>query len=348
VDVYDTNSTDAGVSATPRTVRVRRELTAERIDVYRDGVHVLAESGIHKLGRVPIAHVTWTPWTEPEHGLPVGHPLDKALAMIDSVLCMARAVGNRHAAPILTLVGAKLGTGANSVGKLGRVYHGLPVGAKLDTLEPSMEGVGRMLEVAESIRQHIRMTEPAYIFADSSGTESGEAKGFRSAAFEATVHDIRSRFYGALLEATQMAVCMDGDALFDPDVKHLTVDLPAILPRNVGAEAKTYVDVRADLHPEDQVRFLQRIGLVPPDRDPAEYVAARGDLTGVSPVVDGGMDVEARGVEMEGMAEELGELAREMVEMAAQTPEYATALRALAARITAAQGVASPGSSGEE
>ena len=350
VDVPDTEPmAGGGVSATPRMVKIRREIGPVRIDVYRDGVKDEAASGPHNLGRPPISHATWTPWTEPEHGLPVGHPLDKALGMIDSILCMARAVGNRHAAPILALYGAKLGTTANTVGKVGRVYHGLPKDAKLDTLEPTMDGVGRMLEVANSVREHIRMTEPAYIFSDSAGTESGEAKGYRSAAFEASVHDIRSRFYGALLEATQMAVCMDADTLYDPDVTHLTVDLPPILPRNVGAEVKSYVDVRADLAPADRVRLLQRLGFVPPDQDADDYAALVSDLTGDGPVVDGaGNDMATRGTELEAMATELGTTAAALLALADQTPESAAELRALAARVTAAQGVASPGSATAE
>lgn len=349
VEVPDTTPMEgAGVSTTPRMIRVRRELTQERIDVYRDGAHVPAESGIHKCGCVPIAHAVWSSWTEPEHGLPVGHPIDKALAMIDSVMCMARAVGNRHAAPILTLSGAKLGTGANSVGKVGRVYHGLPTGAKLDTIEPTMDGVGRMLEVARSIWEHIRMTEPAYIFSDSAGTESGEAKGYRSAAFEAAVHDIRARFYGALLEATEMAVCMDTDTMYDPDACYLTVDLPPVLPRNVGADVKSYVDVRADLHPDDRVRFLQRIGMIPPDEDPTEYAAELADMTGDAPMVDGaGGDMATRGAELETMAGDLTAIVAGLETMAGQMPEHAATLRALAARVSAARDVASPGSASD-
>ena len=116
----------------------------------------------------------------------------------------------------------------------------------------------------------------------------------------------------------------------------------------MGADVKSYVDVRADLHPDDRVRFLQRIGMIPPDEDPAEYAAELADMTGDAPMVDGaGGDMATRGAELEAMAGDLTAIVAGLETMAGQMPEHAATLRALAARVSAARDVASPGSASD-
>lgn len=266
-----------GVLDSPPIHTYRRVLTPAEVLVYRDEKQMPDESGMHGLGVVPFGHAVWSPWTEPERGLPAGAPLDRALAMMDSVMAMARAIGNRNAAPMGVLIGAKLAS--NQAGRVGQVYQGLPVGADFKYLETDMGGVGRMMDLAKDIHEHVRRTDPAYIFGDSSSAESGEAKGYRSAAFEAAVHDIRTRFYGALTEATEMALAMEDNRAYDPANDGLTVDLPPILPRSMGAEVKAYSEVKGDMKRADRVRFLQRVGMIPSDADPDEYANEVADET---------------------------------------------------------------------
>lgn len=302
-----------GVTDSPILHTYRRVLTPTRVDVYRDGRLVAEESGEHGLGAVPFAHAVWIPFTEPEHGLPSGAPLDRAVAMMDSVMCMARAIGNRNAAPMGVLKGAKLS--ANNAGKVGNVYHGIPADGSFEYLETDMAGVGRMLEVAAHIHEHIRRTDPAYIFGDSSAAESGEAKAYRAAAFEAAVSDIRTRFYGALTTATEMAVASDAGRPYVPDDDALVVNLPGILPRSVAADVRAYSEVKGDMRRADRVRWLQRVGFVPPEHDPEAYAAEVGDEQAeaagmynggepVNPGAGGGSSTEDEGREVDEPADE--------------------------------------------
>lgn len=275
----------------------RRELTDRAVTTWRDGVLVPEESGPHTLGVVPFVHVCWEPWTEPEHGLPAGHPIDKAMAMMDSIHCQIRAVGARHGNPVGVAKGFKLG-GANDVGMLGRVINGVPVGGSFEYAEPSADVVGKLLDAIDKLQSHVRQTDPAYIFGDAGGgQESGQAKGYRAAAFENAVSGIRGRFFGGLTEAIELCACATARRPYDPDHQPYRVDLPPILPRNVQAEVSTLDLVKDRIKREDYTRHLQRLGFIDPELDPVAYasevedeVAARAQAMFVDPAEGGPPD----------------------------------------------------------
>lgn len=304
----------------PAIETYRRVLTPERVEVYRNEKPVPEESYAHKLGRVPYTHVVWEPWTEPEHGLPAGHPLDLAVAMADSIHCQIRAIGTRMGNPIGVLKGAKLGTAAHDAWRLGNILSGLPPDGDFSYAEIK-SSISELLKALDALLSHIRETEPAYLFADSAASESGEAKSYRAALFESRVGSIRHRFHGALAEATEIALAFSAGRAYAEEGLY-RVDLPPVLPRNTKAEVDTYVQLRGDLRPADRVRFLQRIGVVPKDADPEEYARAAQDEGGAAAVDMMGAD-----------AQRAAEMGAHMDEAGAELEEAGTELEAIAAAL---------------
>lgn len=302
----------------PAITTYRRVLTPTRVEVYRDEKPVPEESYAHGLGRVPFVHVVWEPWTEPEHGLPAGHPLDLAVAMSDSIHCQIRAIGTRMGNPLLVVKGAKLGGqgSSHSLYRLGNTLSNLPADGGVEYAE-IQSSINQLLEAVRELRAHVRETEPAYLFADSSAAESGEAKSYRAALFEARVAAIRARFHGGLCAATEIALDVSARR---PSAEEgmFTSDLPPALPRNVSAEVATYSLVRDDMKKADRVRYLQRIGMIPADADPDEYALTTEDEGGMGAVdmmrttaagvADQSSSLDEAGAEIEEAGAELDDL----------------------------------------
>lgn len=249
----------------------------------RDGVLVTVDgqaapgSGPHRLGCVPLVHVPFIPWKEPEHGLWAATGLEAPLAYIDSILTQILAIGNRFGNPILWTRGFKLG-GSSDVFKHGYVISGLNAGggganpADMGYLEYHAEIV-RLLEAAQASRDYARETLPEFLFTDSGANASGEALNYRASAFVSKMEEIRGRWYDALCRVTQYAVAMDRGQAHDPDVDLYRIDAPPVLPVNTRAELMNLHDVldHKGLTRVDYVRHLQRLAIVPADVDPEEY-----------------------------------------------------------------------------
>jgi hypothetical protein len=255
----------------------RREIDATEIRVFRDRVAMPAESGPHGLGVPPIVHVVWSPWTEPDHGLPAAAGLDAAIMRIDSLITQIGAVANRYANPKPVLSGARLGA-SSDVEQFGRWMHGLPADAKAYYLESTGQGVDSMLAAIAAILDHVKSTAPEFLFAED-GAVSGEARSYKAAAFENKIGNARVRFFGGLSKVTEYAVLMDANTAADPDIDLFRIDAPPILPRNVKSDVETLYAAKEDIKRADRVRFLQTRGLIDPTVDPDEYAGEVEDET---------------------------------------------------------------------
>jgi hypothetical protein len=267
---------------TPHTYR--REITETRIDVYIDGVHQEKLSGEHNAGTIPVVHLQFTPFTEPDHGLPAAAGIDQAVMMCDSLATQGKTVGTRYANPIGYIAGAKVPDGS-ALMKLGRWLVGLPVDAKVGYIEPSGNMLQQVREQIDQLLNHIQRTSPEFMFADNETNVSGESLTYKAAAFENKVGNARNRIFSGLCRITAIAVAMDADQPADVERIVYKIDAPPVLPRNAKTELEMLNTVRDRITEGDYIRHLQRLGIVGLHEDP-EDDAAR--VAGATPAAGGG------------------------------------------------------------
>jgi hypothetical protein len=253
---------------TPHTYR--REITETRIDVWIDGVKREELSGEHNAGTIPVVHLQFTPFTEPDHGLPAANGIDQAVMMCDSLATQARAIGNRTANPIGYVAGAKLAENS-SITKFGRWLSGLPADAKVGYVETGGNAVDQLRAQIDQLLHHIQRTSPEFMFADTETNVSGESLTYKAAAFENKVGNARTRIFGGICRITAIAVAMDADQPADVERLVYKIDAPPVLPRNGTTELDNLIKIRGQITPGDFVRGLQRLGHVGLHHDPETY-----------------------------------------------------------------------------
>jgi len=254
----------------------QRVIDAEQITVTQDGVTVEEESGPHVLGTVPVVHLPFVPYVEPEHGLWAAVGLEHSLALIDSLMTQLQAVGNRYGNPMLAVIGAKIGTNSGDISKFGRIVSGIPQGGSVDYVEADLPAIRTLLEAARAEHESVRQTLPEFLFTDSGANSSGSALNFRAAAFSLKMNEIRGRWYAGIAELLEYAVALEQGREYDQDDSYLVVSAPPVLPVNQTEELANIhaVHERGGLRQRDYVAHLQRIGIVPALVDPAEYAEA--------------------------------------------------------------------------
>jgi hypothetical protein len=257
-----------------------REITEDEITVWMDGQLDEQQSGPHALGVVPLVHIPFLPWTEPEHGLWTALGLMQPLMLIDSFITQIKAVGNRYANPILAGIGVEFTTGSET-GLFGRQLSGIPTEGDVKYLEPSLEGVKALIEAVQMHRETVRATMPEFLFVDSGANASGRALSWRAAAFKSKMTDVRGRFYGGLARAIEYAVAMADKREYDEDRLDLRVKGGPILPPDMSAELDAVQKLRdmSAIKQVDVVRHGQRLGLIDEEADADEYAAEVMDET---------------------------------------------------------------------
>ena len=255
----------------------RRVITADRIEVYRDGDHIAAESGPNTLGVPTLVHVPFIPYTDPAHGLNAAYRLDEALALIDSLLTQIAAIGARHGNPLLKSAGAKV-DGGSDIFKLGRVVNG-PSDWDMEYIEPGFGGLNSLLQTVEQHRATLRETLPEFLFTESGANSSGSALNFRASQFVQKMQPIRARFYDALATVTEYAIHLERGTQPSVEEEQITLRVEGgdILPANTTAtleQLRIVQDSLGGILPEDRIAALQRVGLIPKDADPAAYARA--------------------------------------------------------------------------
>lgn len=248
----------------------KRVLTRTRIDVYRNGEHVPAESGEHGLGVVPCVHLQAIPFDQPEHSLPAPAGIERPLMKMDSLATQMGAIGNRYANPTLALFGFKVGP-SSDVQRFGRMIDGAPADGRAEYLEAKSASIPGLLSSLQELDRHIRDTSPEVLFASDSAQESAEARSLRANAFEAKMETMRAGIFAALVEVTGYALAMDAGQAWGDDFDVFEIDAPPILPRNIKAELEHLHLIKADLTHADYVRHLQRLGFVARDVEPNDY-----------------------------------------------------------------------------
>jgi hypothetical protein len=248
----------------------RREITETRIDVWIDNVKREDLSGEHNAGTIPVVHLQFTPFTEPDHGLPAANGIDQAVMMCDSLATQARAIGNRTANPIGYVAGAKLAENS-SITKFGRWLSGLPADAKVGYVETGGNAVDQLRAQIDQLLNHIQRTSPEFMFADNETNVSGESLTYKAAAFENKVGNARTRIFGGICRITAIAVAMDADQPADVERIVYKIDAPPVLPRNAKTELEMLNTVRDRITKGDYVRHLQRLNIVGLHEDPEDY-----------------------------------------------------------------------------
>jgi hypothetical protein len=264
----------------------RREITETRIDVWIDGVKRDDLSGEHNAGTIPVVHLQFTPFTEPDHGLPAANGIDQAVMMCDSMATQARAIGTRTANPIGYVAGAKLADGT-SITKFGRWLSGLPADAKAGYIETTGNAVDQLRAQIDQLLGHIQRTSPEFMFADNETNVSGESLTYKAAAFENKVGNARTRIFGGICRITAIAVAMDADQPADIERLVYKIDAPPVLPRNGTTELDNLIKIRGQITPGDFVRGLQRLGHVGLHEDPEDYAARAAAGVPVTPAEGG-------------------------------------------------------------
>jgi len=250
-----------------------RVIDSERVTVYEGGKMV--ESEPHNAGVVPVVHLPFIPvLVDPAHGIWAAQGLDVALSLVDSMLTQVLAIGNRHANPTPVLIGAQFKNGDGSA-KFGRALSGIQPGGDFKYAEATMAGVDTLLKGAQQSREQVRQTLSEFLFTEAGASASGSALNFRAAAFVAKMEEVRGRWYAGMVEITQIAAAMDEatEADLDPQI---AINAPPVLPVSVDVELGAVMKAREEggMLRVDMVRHLQRLGLVPDDKDPDEYTAA--------------------------------------------------------------------------
>lgn len=263
---------------------IRRELTATHVNVWIDDApQPEGENGAgpHFLGVVPLVHVGFRPFCEPEHSLGAGHAIDETLAMLDSLLTQLQAIGNRYADPIPVFAGAFLAESDVSQWRQGSALN-MPTGATVDMMTGDLSNYSTLADVVQAERDALRQSLPEFIFSESGASASGAALTTRAHAFSMKMEPIRQRYWDALALATAYALAMDARVPYDPrthDVYKVTGGpvFPADKMRELDLLAKA-MDLGL-IRPVDAVERLQAMGMIAVDEDPQEYLeAAEADL----------------------------------------------------------------------
>lgn len=256
----------------------KRVVTVDGVRETIDGRETIADS--YTLGEVPMAHLRWSPWDQPEHSLPSPHGVDSAVMLIDSFLTQIGAIGNRYASPKLFMRGFRTGAGADTQ-RFGAQFVGGPVDSDAKYIEYSAAGIGPIREAIADIMTHVRETNPEFIFADNAAGESGSARSWKAAALSAKITEARRHNFAALERITGIAVARTESRPYDPERDRFRIDAPPPLAPNVQAEVDT-LKVARDLGGVTQidiVKHLQRLGIADPTADPAEYARQVADET---------------------------------------------------------------------
>lgn len=252
----------------------QRTLTATEITETIDG-KVQDGSGPHGLGVVPLVHLPFIKYVEPDHGLWAAVGLDSALVLIDSLMTQVQAIGTRFANPILAAIGVQLDAGSDIL-KLGRIASGIPTGGDLKYVEAGLTGIATLLDTAQAELEQVRQTLPEFLFTDSGANSSGNALNFRAAAFVLKMSEVRGRWYPGIARLTEMGIALEDNREFDEADILLKVTSQPILPVNVEAELKAINEARNNggLLQADYVAHLQRLGIVPMKVDAKKYAVA--------------------------------------------------------------------------
>ena len=264
---------EGGIPGEETTHSYKRVLTRTRIDVYRNGELMQAESGEHGLGEVPAVQLRCIPWDRSGHSLCAASGVERALMFMDSLVTQGKAIGTRWANPTTIFYGFKVGD-PSSAAAFGRMINGAPKDGRAEHLEAKAASIDQLLKLQQEVASHIREVSPEFLFSDSGARESAEARSLRGQAFEAKMLDMRDRNYAALRRVIAMAVAMEERQRWDPDrYDRFRIDAPPILPRNVKAELEALDLIKGDLKRADRIRHLQRLGLVDATVDPEKYAA---------------------------------------------------------------------------
>lgn len=298
VPVYDVTGTEL-VSVTIETVYTdggdyddavkhtyKREVDAVEVVEYVDGKET--SRAPHRAGRVPVVHLSWTPWIAPDHGLPAAHGLDAAIARLNSFAGQVGAIGNRYADPKTVIRGATVGS-SSDLGLFGRVISGLPADGGVEYLEPRLSAIPPLLDALREVIQHIRETAPEFIFAESSAAESGTARSYRAAALEMKIGEVRNRWLPAIAEITGVAVAMDQGRAYDEAVDAFEVQAAPFIAPNVMQEVDVLMAAQSYLRRADIVERLQSLGIASDALTVEQYLAALDDerMASGGPVIDG-------------------------------------------------------------
>jgi hypothetical protein len=284
VDAYGTVTESAALTIHQRTltataITVERTVGSEAPSLLKRTESKVDEaaSGPHRLGVNPLVHIPCLPSGEPDHGLWVGHALDRALAEVDSLASQISAIGDRYANPKLVVIGAKVADDS-AVGRFGRIInlHGSGADkAEVKYLEADLSGVDRLAERIEATLAAVRATLPEFLLFGSTANLSGEALRLLSTRYVAKYEDIRGRLYGGLATALHRGVDLALKRPHDPDRTLFTLEGPPLLPADKAAEVATIkVAKDANMVSEvDAVRHSQRLGIASKDQSPEDYAA---------------------------------------------------------------------------
>lgn len=250
-----------------------RVLSADRVDVYRDGVLDNDASGTNPLGIVAAARVAYRDLRTGLVSAWAGTHYEDQIASLDSMITQMQALGARHANPILKAMGTSVGPDAD-LQTVGRVIE-LHPGTDLQWLEANLQAIQALVNQSSQLQDAMRATLPEFLFTESGANSSGTALSYRASAFVAKIRPIREGMYAALATATAMARRIDdGGAWTAADAVYL-VDGGDPLPMDEAARAQLVVSVMDAglLRRVDAVRSLQAAGIIP-DGDPVDYANA--------------------------------------------------------------------------
>lgn len=257
---------------------IRRVLTQDRIDVYVDGQKQedlgVWGAGPHALGQVPLVHVGFKGFGEPEHSLGAGHGIDETLSALDSMLTQLLAIGNRYADPLPVFAAAALDAEALTDWRGGSALA-LPEGASVDMLVGDLSNYGTIADVIQSERDALRQGFPEFVFSETSAAASGAALTTRAHAFTQKIEPVRRAFWRGLEVATSYALAMSNRVAWDAathDVFRVTGG--PVFPADKATDVALMGDLmdRGIFHPLDAVKRLQSMSLVDSSLDPEEYL----------------------------------------------------------------------------
>ena len=277
---FDEGGSEVDVPA----VLVVRELLPDRVNVWLDDVKQpdgQSGAGAHGLGVVPLVHVGFAPFCDPEHSLGAGHAIDETLCMLDSILTQLQAIGNRYADPIPVFMGGFMASADVSSWRQGSALN-MPPGSTVDMLTGDLSNYGTLADVVQAERDALRSSLPEFVFAEAGSAASGAALTTRAHAFSMKIEPVRQRFWRGLALATGYALAMSAHTMFDADTHDVfTVQGGPVFPadrKSVLEMLRAAMDLGL-LRPIDAVKRLQSMDIIGKDEDPEEYLAlAEADM----------------------------------------------------------------------
>jgi len=243
-------------------------------------------SGPHSLGSIPLVHLVFVDGThEGEHGLPVTHGIDRALAEVDSIASQVSAIGDRFANPKLAIFGAKVTEGdkLSLFGRVLNIFGSATAMANVDAkyLEPNLTGASVIIEHMEKVVESIRSTYPEFLFsAGGRAGLSGDALRLLATRYVTKYRQIRHSVYGAMEEAIAKAVALERGIPYDPERHPVKLDGPPLLPADIKAELEALAMAEPHLLKTDVIRRLQSLGLADDEMTPEEYVKRLAEQEG--------------------------------------------------------------------